>query len=313
MSILNFIHALSHPFETIANIIKSQHAEMACSLRKNIFEQKAIRLTEQALHSEFCGITTEKYCKEEIIVSLTSYGKRINDVYLAIESIMQGSLKPNRIFLWLSEEEFSKATLPITLQKQMERGLEIRFCKDIRSFKKLIFALKECPNATIITIDDDAIYNFDFVENLLAAHKRIANCIWANRINEMTYTDNGTLKSYLHWNGTIKTNPINVKNNFFTGVGGVLYPPHSLHKEVFNEDVFMDICPTADDIWFNAMARLNGTEIHKITAHSSIDEVFLVNDKLQSGGLCVKNNDPNDCRNDKQIKAVFEKYGLLNQ
>ncbi len=313
MSILNFIHALSHPFETIANIIKSQYAEMACSLRQNIFEQKAIRLTEQALHSEFCGITTEKYCKEEIIVSLTSYGKRINDVYLAIESIMQGSLKPNRIFLWLSKEEFSKATLPITLQKQMERGLEIRFCKDVRSFKKLIYALKEYPDACIITIDDDLIYNFDLVENLVNAHKSNPNCIWANRINEMTFADNGALKSYLQWNGSIKEDSGNIRNHFFTSGGGTLFPPKSFHKEVFNEDTFMNICPTADDVWFNAMARLNGTEIHKITAHSSIDEVFLVNDKLQSGGLCVKNNDPNDCRNDKQIKAVFEKYGLLNQ
>lgn len=310
MNILNCAHSLLHPFETITNIVRSQLVITNSSLRQNLFDKNAMRLTEYTLHSRDCGITSEKHCKEDIIVSLTSYGKRIYDVYLTIESIMQGSLKPNRILLWLSKEEFSEVTLPITLQKQMERGLEVRFCKDVRSFNKLIFSLKEFPNSCIITIDDDLIYNFDLVENLVNAHKNNPNCIWANRINEMTFTDKGTLKSYLQWKGSIKEDSSNKKNNFFTGVGGVLYPPNSLHDEVFNDDVFTNICPTADDVWFNAMARLKGTEIRKSYTHSSKGEDFLVNESLQSEGLCAINNNPNDCQNDKQIKAVFEKYSI---
>lgn len=304
---------LLHPFETIANIVNSQASIIKTQLRQSLFEQKSLQLTEQALHSTEKGISSENLCGEEIIVSLTSYGKRIYDVYLAIESIMQGSIKPNRILLWLSKEEFFNKTLPQTLQKQIKRGLEIHFCKDIKSYKKLIYTLKENPNACIITIDDDVIYNYDFVENLVAAHKNTPNCICANRLHEMTYNDDGTLKSYLQWNFTINQDCINKKNNFFTGIGGVLYPPNSLHKEVFNEDVFMDISPTADDVWFNAMARLKGTEIRKSHTHTPNGEDFFVNENLQADGLNSINNAPGKNNNDAQIKAVCEKYDIKSQ
>jgi len=304
------IKALIHPFETIANIIRSQSDRTDLLIRQILFESKAIFLTEKAIHSAESGVSPEKLCEEEVIVSLTSYGKRIYDVYLAIESIMQGSIKPNRIILWLSEEEFSNKTLPQTLQKQMKRGLEIHFCKDIKSYKKIIFALKEFPNSCIITIDDDLIYNFDLVENLVAAHKENPNCIWANRIHEMTYNENNSLKSYLHWNMSSETDSQNKINNFFTSGGGTLFPPRSLHEEVFNEKIFTNICPTADDVWLNAMARLKRTEIRKSFTHSPNGEDFLVNENLQSNGLCVINTNPNKCNNDIQIKAVFTKYGL---
>lgn len=312
MNLRNYIHTFIHPFETIAAIVHSQSAITTQSLRQNLFEQKADRLTEKTIYSRDSGISSDKLCNEEIVVSLTSYGKRIYDVYLAIESIMQGSVKPNRIILWLSEEEFQNKELPLTLRNQAKRGLEIRFCKDIKSYKKLIYSLKEFPSACIITIDDDLIYNFDLVENLVAAHKSTPHCIWATRIHEMTYNSDGSLKSYLQWNMCSQSDAQFLKNNFFTSGSGTLFPPNSLHNDVFNENVFMDICPTADDVWFNAMARLKGSEIRKIYIHSPNGDGFLINESLQPGGLCVKNNNPNDCQNDKQIKAVLGKYGINN-
>ena len=311
MKLRNYIHTFIHPFETIAAIVNSRSAIIASNLRQTLFEQKADRLTEKTFSSRDSGISSDKLCNEEIVVSLTSYGKRIHDVYLAIESIMQGSLKPNRIILWLSEEEFSGKALPTTLQKQAERGLEIRFCKDVKSYKKLIFALQEFPNACIITIDDDLIYNFDLVENLVAAHKRNPNCIWANRIHKITYEKNGSMKSYLLWNYTIQSDCPRSENNFFTSGGGTLFPPNSLHEEVFNETIFMDICPTADDVWFNAMARLKGTEIRKSFTHSIKGEDFVANERLQSDGLSTTNNNSKNCRNNEQIKNVFGKYGII--
>jgi hypothetical protein len=310
MSIIKYLKILFHPFETIANIVNSQSSVTNSLLRQSFFNQKALQLTELALHSTEKGVSPEKLCKEDIVVSLTCYGKRIYDVYLAIESIMQGSVKPNRLILWLSEEEFKNKEFPLTLQNQTKRGLEIRFCKDIKSYKKLIYSLKEFPNACIITIDDDLIYNFDLVENLVAAHKSNPNCIWATRIHEMTYNSDGSLKSYLQWNMCSQSDAQLLKNNFFTSGSGTLFPPNSLHKDVFNENVFMDICPTADDVWFNAMARLKGLEIRKSYTHSPNGDDFLINESLQSSGLCIINNNPNNCQNDKQIKAVFEKYGI---
>lgn len=307
---MNKIKALIHPLETIASIVNSQSVKTNSLIRQALFEQRSLQLTEQSLHSTENGVSSESICGEEIIVSLTSHGKRINDVYLAIESIMQGSIKPNHIILWLSEEEINGEKLPISLQKQQLRGLEIEFCKDLRSYTKLIYTLQKHPNAIIITIDDDALYNFDFVENLVTAHNTDSTCIWANRIHEMTYNNNGTLKSYLQWNWAIDKDSIIKTNNFFTGIGGVLYPPHTLHEEVFKENIFMDICPTADDVWFNAMAKLKGTEIRKSFTHSPNGEDFLINTNLQTNCLWSINTAPKNCQNDIQIQAVFQKYGI---
>lgn len=309
----NKFKLLFHPFETIIGCVNTEVDNVKFLLQKSRFERLAFDLTNQTLRSNESGITSEKLCHEDIVVSLTSYGRRIHDVYLAIESIMQGSLKPNRIFLWLSEEEFKDKTLPITLQNQIKRGLEIYYCKDIRSFKKLIFTLKECPHATIVTIDDDAIYNFDFLENLVKSHSKNPSYLYANRVHRIKKNHDGSLRNYLNWEYCVSTESSEVNDLFFTGVGGVLYPPHSLHEEVFNESVFTKICPTADDVWFNAMARLKGTLIRKSYTRSSTGEDFLINNELQVDGLNFVNNNPRDNQNDVQIRAVFEKYGLYDK
>ncbi|MBY0406317.1 MAG: hypothetical protein K2Q01_01385, partial [Rickettsiales bacterium] len=49
-----------------------------------------------------------------------------------------------------------------------------------------------------------------------------------------------------------------------TGVSGVLYPPGSLHAEVFREDLFLRLFPSADDIWFKVMALKQGVSAVRI-------------------------------------------------
>jgi hypothetical protein len=45
---------------------------------------------------------------------------------------------------------------------------------------------------------------------------------------------------------------------FPTGIGGVLYPPGCFLPLVTDETLFMELAPTADDVWFFFCARLNG-------------------------------------------------------
>lgn len=95
------------------------------------------------------GVSNTQYTSHDIIVSLSTYGKRIWDVYLAIESVMQQTYKPNRIILNL-DYLFKDVVLPITIQRQQKRGLEINYCEDIKSFKKLIPTAIKYPDAAII-------------------------------------------------------------------------------------------------------------------------------------------------------------------
>lgn len=290
----------------------SSEMEYLYKLENKILElqsiQKANYLTDKALNTNNTGVTNEKICDKEIIVSLTSYGTRIKDVHLAIESIMQGTVKPNRIILWLSDSENGNQ-LTVPLQKQIYRGLEVKYCKDLKSYTKLIYSLKEHPESCIITIDDDIMYDFDMVENLINSYQTHPYCVSACRLHRIKLT-NGMIESYLNWDWCIEDNKIS-KLNFLTGVGGALYPPGCFDKEVFNEEVFIDICPTADDVWFNAMLLKNGTRTVKAFHRNSDDLLYIP--YSQENSLWKQNADPNDCKNDIQIKAVFDRYNLYHK
>lgn len=92
--------------------------------------QRVINLENHILHDTQIGISNQRYCDRDIIVSLTSYGKRVWEVCLAIESIMQQTFLPNKIILNL-DYSFQNSILPSSIQKQIDRGLEVRYCRDI--------------------------------------------------------------------------------------------------------------------------------------------------------------------------------------
>lgn len=271
------------------------------------FNQKKYILEQNILHSQESGITDEKYCAHDIIVSLTTYSKRIYDVHLTIESIMEQTMKANRIILWL-DYSFENLPLPKALQLLQKRGLEIEYCKDIRSYKKLIPALKKYPDDAIITIDDDVLYEFDLLEKLIMAYQEDPSYIYCNRYHLMLPNGKGKLLPYMQWKWTYTNQDASIWN-FPTGVGGILYPPHSLDEEVFNEETFLDICKYADDVWFKAMAMKKGTLSKKVYTHNLKGEEYFLNEEVQDIGLSLINTQ-GAILNDKQIEAVFTKYNL---
>jgi len=289
-------------------IIVSNFLDKKCTRIVADTERKLriMQLQNQVLSSVESGITENKYCEHDVIISLTSYGKRIYDVYLTIESLMQQTVKPNKIILWLSEDEFTLDNIPVTLKKLEKRGLTIEFCKDIKSYTKLVTALRKYPNDIIITVDDDILYQFDLVENLLNSYKEDPQFIYFCRGHRMKIVNN-VLLNYNKWDQLINDFNIN-KLNFPTGVGGVLYPPHSLYFEVTDEKKFMSLAPYADDVWFKAMALLQGTLSKKAFTRSPIgvDYIDLISE-IQMDTALYKIN---ILKNDEQIKAVFENYNI---
>ena len=272
------------------------------------FNQKKIILENNILTSCNSGINRNKYFNHDIVVSLTTYDKRLNEVHLTIESIMEQTIKANRIILWL-DYSLQNATLPISLQLLVKKGLEIKYCEDIRSYKKLIPTLKLCPNDAIITIDDDALYEMDLIERFINAYKQDPTFIYCCRMHRIKFSRNKTIKKYTNWDSccsSMEYSPL----NFPVGVGGVLYPPHCFNEEVFNAEVFMDICKFADDIWFKAMGLYNGYRCKRIYTHNNKGDDFLTNPNVQDIGL--SNLNVGKSLNDIQLKAVFDKYNLYN-
>jgi len=243
----------------------------------------------------------------ELIVSFTSYSVRIHDVHLVVESIAQQSLKPNRLLLWLDENEFTLDSIPLILHRQMERGLEVRFCPNYRSYKKLIPTLKEFPDANVITIDDDFFYPHDMIEALSKEHALYPEYIIGHRAHKIKKEISGELLPYTKW----EFETIESKASafiFLTSGAGTFFPKHCFSKEVFNSDSFLSLCPNADDVWFKAMSLYSNIKCKKVNDTRDFGQRFILIPTNQDIGLF--NSNVTESFNDKQLKSVFDKYDL---
>lgn len=256
-------------------ISKSKFLEKS---RFNTFFRVIIRVTSNSIIPLYFILTRWKYNLEirrdkskspKVIISLTSFPDRINRVWLVIETLLRQKYKPDLIILWLSKDQFeSLDKLPKNLLKMQDRGLDIRLCDgDLRSHKKYYYAIKEFPDDIIITVDDDVFYNSNIILYLFKIHEKYPKSICCNLASQITYSIQGDVLPYLQWID-IKRQTTPATNIFPIGMGGVLYPPKSLHQEVLNSDVFKDICFMADDIWLNAMSHLQKTKAVKTDYNS---------------------------------------------
>lgn len=231
-----------------------------------------------------------------LIVSLTSFPARIHDVWKVIESIKNQTILPEKIILWLFKEQFlADDSIPIELKKKDDL-FEIRLVNEnIRSHTKYYYTLKEYPDYTIITCDDDIYYDPYMIERLLSTSKKFPNCIIANKTTQILFDENGNAKPYIEWTDNV---PANCSEDLLQlGVCGVLYPPYCLHELVLRKDLFWELSPLADDIWLNAMARLNGTPIVQCERKKLVLPI-----ESNSPSLTSVNN--GESMNDKQILRI---------
>lgn len=223
---------------------------------------------------------------------------------MAVETLLRQSVQPERLILWISDA-VEVRTLSPALQNQVRRGLEIRPVPDIGPFTKIIPALREFPDHPVLTVDDDSMYEPDLFARLYAACEARPQFVHCHRAHVMHVDAEGWPRPYTSWE--LRTLTENGPSHllFPTGVGGVIYPPGTLHPEVLNEAAFRDLCPTADDVWLKAMALKNNVQACRLPG---IQREFPVVSRGQDIGLYRMNVDAG--RNDIQIRRVFERYGL---
>lgn len=250
-----------------------------------------------------CGV--DRCAENNIVVSLTSYPPRIPSLHIGLFSLLAQTLKPQRVILWLAHEQFPgrDADLPEAVLKLQELGLEIRWTHDIRSYKKLVPTLAEYADKIIVTADDDTFYPPDWLSSLYASYVQSGyrQMVCAHRVHHITFDDQGKILPYPQWLQHSQNTVPQSFLNFATGVGGILYPPSCLHPDVLREDVFMKLAPTGDDIFFWAMAVLQGSP-----TCLTPNKVLCAFD-LAAGGEALWHANFNGL-NDIQISATLEAY-----
>ena len=256
------------------------------------------------------GINPSKTRKPQLIVSLTSFPERMSDIHYCLYSLLKQRTKPDKIILWLAKEQFPnlEKDIPQKVLKLKRNGLSIEWCNDLKSYKKLVPALIKYPDDIIVTADDDIYYPSDWLKTLYSAYLSNPEYIQGLRIHKINLNKDVFPQDYENWDRCIVSDNADFLN-FFTGAGGVLYPPHSLYKDATEEKRFMQICPFADDIWFWAMAVLNGTKIHKVK--SKRQKLIYVNLNRELGKTdeyVLSKINCNQHKNNEQLKNLLHLY-----
>ncbi len=234
-----------------------------------------------------------------LTVSLTSYPPRFPTLALTLESLLAQSVAPDRIELWIADGDY--AAIPDSVARLQLFGITIRTCEDLRSYKKLIPALKLRSDALIVIADDDVYYPRDWLRTLTNAYRPGRREVICTRAHRIRVGADALPLPYAQWDFVVNAadpSPL----LFPTGIGGVLYEPEIFHPDVTRSEIFAELCPVADDVWFYWMAACNGARFRVIGPPRRC-VTWLRSQRIALARV-------NHTGNDAQIRNMIERYGF---
>lgn len=243
--------------------------------------------------------------KGKVIVSLTTYPGRIHQVWKTLATLLNQTMPPRKVILWLGEEQFPDRALPANLVRMTGRGLEIRYCTDLKSHKKYFEAFSRFPDEVVVTADDDILYPENHLEKLWQAYEENPNtviCHWSHRI-EMDGEE--TFVPYNQWEDNGKEEPSYA--TLAVGCNGILYPParqFDKASDLLNPRKIQELALRADDLWLKCMEILCG--IKTVNCNDTILIYYNVLSTRKSG-LWVTNTG-HEKNNDGVWTKLMEQY-----
>lgn len=240
-----------------------------------------------------------------VIVSLTSYPKRIDTVHQVLEHLKQQSKSPDFIVLYLAKSQFPalEQSLPQTLLDCFDEQTLLRWCdSDFKPHKKYFYALQDYPEDCIITVDDDILYEHHVVEELYASYEAFPFAVSCGRAHRMVFDETGQVAPYERWEKEYKVKGYPSLQLCAIGCSGILYPPHCLHPEVLNQNFILEHTLHADDLWLKCMEVLALTPVVIACDWNKVCTI----DGTQEDSLFHHNVD--NKANDRQLENILREY-----
>jgi hypothetical protein len=203
----------------------------------------------------------EAYLKEQIAISLTSFPDRIDYVYKTINSLINQSVKTEKILLYLSKCEFENKgkKLPKALTELVGiNGFEIKWVEDnLKSHKKYYYVFQEYRDWIIITVDDDFYYDKEMLADLLVSYRKHSKAISARNVH-LILKEKGKIADYQKWENSTRFYEGQERMDLCAiGCGGILYPPACASDEWFDESK-MIYFQNQDDLWLKYNEIIKG-------------------------------------------------------
>ena len=160
-----------------------------------------------------------------------------------------------------------------------------------------------------MTADDDLFYRNDWLEKLYNCWKDNKDCIICHRVAVAELTKEKQFVQFNYWKQPKHLLRASLSNCLLGGYG-TIYPPNSLYKDIFNEEIFKKLTPNADDIYFWAMAVLNDTKV-KLLENSCYYPLYVnpVREKGFNNELTLfKSNGGEENQNQIQFDNIINHY-----
>ena len=241
-----------------------------------------------------------------IVISLTTFPARIGKLWIVLDSLFRQTVRPDRIVLVLSEEEFpsGKDGLPRSLDAYISSGLEVEFVPwNMRCHNKYFHTLQALSGAVVITVDDDSYYRKDTVERLLGLHSKYPDAVCCNIAAVIAP---GHFHEYSSWKKTDRELPPSM-DKIALGFAGVLYPK-GMPASLFDRNLAMRLTPTADDLWLKAVELSEGIPV---ACGSFFPKPVTI--KASQAVSLRSLNKGSESRNDLQWKALDEYFNLKDK
>lgn len=267
-------------------------------------------ITAKRKIKEFDKITDFECTKENIqtgyIASMTTIPYRIELSYYSVASILMQRRRPEKVLIVLDEARKEQYIFSDKFNRLFKAGVEILYRKDLRCHTKYYYAITEYPDHSVITFDDDCIYDDMLFTKLINGHKKYPDAVIAMRCRAVKRKKDGTYDEYNNWpkcSGRYSTQPRS--DIIATGVGGVLYPPHIFDEETFNMNRIMEFSLGQDDIWLYFMERRNNILVYRPKGKS---QMYV--DVPDTQAISLQSDNVRHNRNDESIDKLADYYKL---
>jgi hypothetical protein len=247
--------------------------------------------------------------KQYICVSLTSVFERQEILTNTLNTIINQKLKPDIIYLNLSEDNNligkgfkDKIITNEALKNIIDNNsiIKVQWGKDIGPYSKLLPTLndiytnnKEC---FVITIDDDVYYDKSLIFEMISDYNR-EKCVICYRSMKLIFDNIDDID----YSNNIKITGRHLYN-FHTGVGGVLYHSNMFKNKIIFDSELYNLILSTDDIWFNMIRIINNIDCY------SIKEKWNNYNHDNKNSLSYKYNcGSNNGKNTKNLRLIINK------
>lgn len=206
-----------------------------------------------------------------LTVNMTSTYHRLGMCRVALISILSQSILPDKVNLWVSREGYLSdigiaddeilTDLIESLPKENVEIINICWVDNIGPYRKLIPILRESDlDDLIVTADDDIYYDRDWLNGLLLGYQKNAGKPVAIRAKAKKTNFLGITTSYIYWD-LIKNKSASRNSFVVTFGGGAVLSKSMFRSKDIEDDTFLKIAPTTDDLWFSKLLENNNNKV----------------------------------------------------